>query len=252
MKNLGYYFLTDFKRFFMGGTWIAASIGIVCSMFFSLEGGQLIDGCALDAYVNAMTMNGEILIFVCCAFAFAGTIGEDLERKYIRYQVIRGNLKSYLFARSSMIFMSSVMVMMAGAFIFIILLRIKFPWESAEAGMRSILKEGNYEELLDGKHYLSYCMLYALHNGLIAGILSNFAALCSTFIVNKVLVLVSPMLLWMVSYAVPSFYGLNSLRAEQFMVFTQDWLNLLSAAAIAAGLSIVFTVGSYKRLQRRI
>ena len=60
-----------------------------------------------------------MVAYIFCAFPFATVFCEDLENKYIRYSIIRGNLKKYVFSQISIIYLTSIAVMVLGTAIFL-------------------------------------------------------------------------------------------------------------------------------------
>ena len=47
----------------------------------------------MDTYIYAVEMSGKMIAYAFCASAFAAVFCEDLENKYLRYSIGRGNLK---------------------------------------------------------------------------------------------------------------------------------------------------------------
>ena len=123
------------------------------------------------------------------------------EHKYIRYNVIRGSLKSYVLSKTTVIYISSLSIMILGSVLFLFLCRTYVPWTDWSIDSYGIELNGCYGSILEEGHVILYCTLYALNLGLIAGALSNMAALCSVFISNTVLVLVFPVLANIFVYA---------------------------------------------------
>ena len=62
--------------------------------------------------------------------AFAAVFCEDLENKYLRYSIGRGNLKKYVLSKVIVIYVSSIITMILGTLLFIMYLRLQLPWTS--------------------------------------------------------------------------------------------------------------------------
>ena len=86
-------------------------------LFFSLESvlfqKGLENGNVLSTYVYSTNMTGFLIAYSFCAFPFAGVYPEEQEHKYIRYNVIRGSLKSYVLSKTTVIYISSLSIMIS-------------------------------------------------------------------------------------------------------------------------------------------
>ena len=101
------YLRTDFRRLGKSYRWLAGIVGVVAILFFSLESvlfqKGLENGNVLSTYVYSTNMTGFLIAYSFCAFPFAGVYPEEQEHKYIRYNVIRGSLKSYVLSKTTVI-----------------------------------------------------------------------------------------------------------------------------------------------------
>lgn len=74
-----------------------AIAGVAVSFIFSLENYAFEKGMVnfnvMDTYIYAVEMSGKMIAYAFCASAFAAVFCEDLENKYLRYSIGRGNLK---------------------------------------------------------------------------------------------------------------------------------------------------------------
>lgn len=224
------------------------------SLLFSLEragwNGMLED--VLVAYDFSITMPGSLIAYTFCAFPFATVYTEDLEHRYIRYSMIRGNLKSYVLSKTVVIYLSSVLVMLAGTLLFLILCRTHLPWAVHEPESYNAVC---YKSLLESGQHLLYCVMTSLHLGVIAGALSSVAAMCSVFISNRAFVLAIPLVLFRILLSVRigphGFYNIYSLYAYN-KYFSQDWMNLLLVVAISMLPLLPSIFGSYQGLKRKL
>ena len=188
------YIVTDFQRVCKSITPIIAIVGVILSRLFALD-RMGIDENVLFLYRFSTDMSGFILCFVFCGFVYASSYADDLQNKYIRYCVIRGNLKNYVFSKTIMIYITSFIVMVAGTFIFSVICSTKVPWinEFTDIEYFTTVNYGNY--VVEGK-YSMYILLSSMHMGMVAGMLSNLAAVISIFIKNKVLAYSMPAILY--------------------------------------------------------
>ena len=77
-----------------------AIAGVAVSFIFSLENYAFEKGMVnfnvMDTYIYAVEMSGKMIAYAFCASAFAAVFCEDLENKYLRYSIGRGNLKKIM------------------------------------------------------------------------------------------------------------------------------------------------------------
>lgn len=252
MKFFMHYFKADIRRLCGNYAWYVGVIGVAFFLFFSLEGRGYVNENVLFTYLFATNMSGALITYVFCAFPYAFVFGQDMEHKYIRYQLIRGDLKSYVLSKSVVIYLSSVITMICGTLLFLLLCRTQLQWVSLETVAQDISKVGCYESVLKGGHYLIYCLLYALHMGILSGFLSLFAAFCSIYITNRVMVLVLPVLLFQVLTSI-NINGYNIFVFYAYVkVFANDWHNLLFIFGLSAVPSVALTMGIYQSLKKRL
>lgn len=250
------YFFTDIRRLLKSYRWLAGSIGVAMALFWSLE-DQLfqkgfINGNVLSTYVSSTLMTGSLIAYAFCAFPFAGIYPEDWEHKYIRYGVIRGNLKAYVAAKTIVIYISSLGVMLFGTLLFLSLCRTQIPWTDWNLDQYGIELSGCYGNILQQGYAILYCGLYSLNMGLVAGVLSNMAALCSVFISNTVLVYIFPVLAFRVLVSV-NINGYNIYSFYAYVkIFANDWTNLLFLSVISVMGAALSAVGCYFGLKRKL
>lgn len=131
-----------------------AIAGVAVSFIFSLENYAFEKGMVnfnvMDTYIYAVEMSGKMIAYAFCASAFAAVFCEDLENKYLRYSIGRGNLKKYVLSKVIVIYVSSIITMILGTLLFIMYLRLQLPWTS-DLATSSI--SGMYQQSgLDGRN----------------------------------------------------------------------------------------------------
>ena len=247
------YIVADLKRLLKGYEFYVSFLGVAAVLFFSLEDVGVSDAGVVFTYVFATDMTGMMLTYVFCAWPFATVFCEDLERKYIRYAVGRGNLKSYVISKIAVIYSSSVVSMIIGTVFFICICRTKVPWVDWKTMDFPVLLAGSYGNLLSEGHYFSYCILFALQLGFFAGTLSVSAAFLSTYISNKVTVLVFPVLIYQI-LAECSRIGIHYsfyFRAYN-KILISNWQNIIGVFLLSIIPVVFLTFGTYKKLQTRL
>lgn len=252
MKNFKGYFLTDIRRLGRGYTWCIGVIGVALFLFFSLETKGFVNENVVSTYFVSTIMSGSMIIYVFCAFPYATVFSEELEHKYGRYSIIRGNLKSYVLSKSAVIYLSSIAVMLGGTLLFLLLCRTQIPWMEWAADDYGMELAGCYGSVLKAGNPLGYCMLYALHMGFLAGFLSMFSAFCSIHVNNKVLVLVMPVLMFRIlvtvyidGYNIYAFYA-------YVKFFANDLYNFLFIFLASAVPSFLLMIGIYVSMKKKL
>lgn len=188
------YFRTDFRRIRKSWRFYGAVAGIVLVFFYSLEKRGLRNS-VLESYIASVNGSGIHIAAVFCAGAFATSLCEDFEHRYVYYEVIRGDSKKYLFSRVLAIYLSAVLVMLAGTMIFCCISSLFVPWARVSDSVYNLALNGSYRGCILSGHYLTYCLLFSLQLGMYMGILAVAASFLSLFTTNMGLILSFPILL---------------------------------------------------------
>ena len=179
MKKYKNFFVPGFCRIFKSYEIYLSVIGVAIALVFSIEQINLINGNVLDTYITSTELSGIMVAYIFCAFPFATVFCEDLENKYIRYSIIRGNLKKYVFSQISIIYVTSIAVMVLGTAIFLMGCRTTGPWTNESTGTLNMLLHGNYGSLLKTEHYFMYTVLiFRAYNKPLEGDLQSFLLVC--------------------------------------------------------------------------
>lgn len=247
------YFKTDIRRLLKGYELYLAVIGVTAALFFSLEDSGIINNSVMFTYLLSCICSGSLISYIFCAFPYAYALGEDMENKYVRYQLIRGNLKKYVVSKISVIYLSSIVTMVAGSALFLVLVRTQVPWLDMWADDGEFFKGGQYSFLITNKHYFGYCLFNAFHMGLLAGTLSVLAAFVSLFVSNKVMVLAVPLL----SYQILTVcLGRSKINLHSFEIYNKKFNNDIGYFLFVVMLSLVpvilLAAGSYKKIKKRL
>lgn len=254
---LNVHFLSsDLKRLFKGYALYVSIIGVAVSLFFSLERIGLVNDDVLSTYNFATNMSGMMIAYVFCAFPYATSLCEDMEYHYIRYGIARGSLKKYVLSKISVIYVTSILVMVLGSILFLLLCRTQGPWVNSDSdSFKDAMMGGLFGGLIKTGHYALYCVCSALRLGLLAGVFSALAAFLSLFITNKVMVLVLPVLVYQVllenTSENPGIFSISTFRGP-YTPFEQDWQSLLFIFSLSLGLAALLGVGIYKKLKTRL
>lgn len=250
-----HYLRADLLRLLKGYPFYIAILGVALSFLFSLEDRALQEGMVrgnvLDTYMMAVDGSGVMIAYAFCAFAYGRVFCEDLEKHYARYSIQRGSRLSYVLSKTFLIYVSSMVVMVLGGLLFVGLLRSILPW-LVEDGFGGY-EEGMYGFLVAGGHYVSYIFLWLLQKGVLAGVLSLIASLVSTFISNKMLVLITPILIDMVLLQSQgrSWLGIAIINPTLWR-FSSDLGYFLGISAAGLAFFALLSWGIYRRLKNRL
>ena len=251
-----HYFRSDLGRLIKNYPIYLAVLGVAATLWFSLENNAfqegLVNGNVLDTYILSTNMSGVMIAYSFCAFSYAAVFCEDLENKYARYSIIRGNTWRYAVSKSAVIYGASVITMFLGTLLFVACIRLRLPWISENADM-GVLQAGMYSIFLAGEHYWIYVFLYALQLGMLAGVLSLAAAFLSMFVSNKMMILITPILIYQVllEYRGSSWFGVMLVRPflNQFSTDIQYFLTVFGSSLV---FSALFTWGICIKIKIRL
>lgn len=252
-KKATHYFKTDLERLLKRYGFYISVLGVAMALFFALEDYGVINNSVMDTYISGTEMSGMMLVYIFCAFPYAPVIVEDIENKYVRCQLIRGDLRRYVASKIFVIYASSIVVMVAGTCVFLALLRTQIAWEDPFASDLGVLMAGSYADLLLEKRYFLYCFFYSLQLGLLAGTLSVFAAFVSLYISNKVTVLAIPMLAYQILLNASGTATINifSFRAYN-KIFSNNFCHFSAVVCLSLLPVFLCTAGIYKKLKDRL
>ena len=254
--NSVHYLKTDIRRLIKNYPIYLAIVGVAVSIWFSLENyafeDGLINGNALDTYSMAVNMSGIMIAYAFCAFSYATVFCEDLENNYARYSINRGNIWKYVISKTIVVYGASVITMVLGSLLFVAAIRIIVPWTS-DFGHQDIYFTGMYGSLIVEEHYWAYIFLCALQMGMLAGVLSLAASFLSLFVSNKMLILITPVLIQQIllEYRGQSWFSVMLIHPK-LNRFSTDIQYFLTVVGCSFCFSVLFTWGIYKKIKRRL
>lgn len=246
------YLITDIRRLIKNRRFYVSVLGAAAALFFSLERKGLRNS-VLESYIASVTGSGVHITGVFCAYAFATVYCEDFESYYVRYEIIRGNIKKYILSKTVMIYLSAVVVMFMGTLIFCSICSVFLPWAKESDSVYKMTASGNYGQFVLAGRYLTYCLLFSLQLGMFMGILAVAASYLSLFTSNIALVLSFPVLLDQFLLEIPSNNILNFLEFWPVPKgSSEDWQALLYSLFLSIISVILLTLGIYKRVKKML
>lgn len=255
--STGKYFRMELKRCLQSPDIYAGIAGAVAMWLYSTQGLTL--GSVLNCFMITAQSAGTILVFMLCVLGHGISFCEDLENKYYYYQAIRGSLKRYIIEKSIVIYISSVLVYSVSLVIFVLMIRIKYPWYLlGDAAYADMVRHSIFGSLLGRGYPLLYYFLIGLRTGLLAGVLVLLAVYLSTFLNSRIFMATVPALTWqlfrqILSVYVPAHKCLDLLYVYGFYsrVFKSDVLSTLWTIAISCLFSILLVTGIYIRMKKK-
>ena len=192
-----HYLKMDFYRFFFSAQMILAVLG-VCAVHILIP-QQFIEPrvSVLRSFNVAWSSNAMVLAYIFTTFAYGQSFCEDMEQGYYKYGVIRGKQARYAMSKCIVIIFSAIFTMAAGRFLFVVGMRLFYPWEAPfDLGEVELLMEvGCFSGLLKEGHYLIYVLIHGIWQGIWAAVLALFSAFISFYTANRLLVLAFPVML---------------------------------------------------------
>ena len=254
--NSAHYLKTDIRRLIKNHSIYLAIVGVAVSIWFSLEdyafNERMVNGNVLDTYSMASNMSGIMIVYAFCAFSYATVFCEDLEHKYARYSINRGNTLKYVVSKAVIVYGSSVITMVLGSLLFVAAIRLKLPWTSGAADQSTYLA-GMYSSLIAGEHYWAYVFLCTLQMGMLAGVLSLAASFLSMFVSNKMLILITPILIQqlLLEYRGNGWFNVLLIypSSNQFSTDIQYFLTVFGSSLV---FSVLFTWGICIKIKIRL
>ena len=154
-------------------------------------------------------------------------------------------------SKAVVVYGSSVISMVLGSLLFVASIRLKIPWTSE--GLQDIFMEGMYGSLIAGEHYWSYVFLCALQMGMLAGTLSLAASFLSMFVSNKMLILITPILIQQIllEYRGKGWFSVM-LIYPTLNRFSTDIQYFLTVFGCSLCFSALLTWGIYKKIKSRL
>lgn len=157
-----------------------------------------------DMYIDVMYVFGQmmssmtsILVFFFTAIPCAAIFEEDMENKFYRPYIFRGNRKSYVWAKLTAIFITPIIIFAAGELLFTVIISGWLPWCGDIAGSNLTFGEDRITQYLLGeKKYFIFIICYCVQEGILLGLLNLAAAYLSLYERNRLLIWISPALLF--------------------------------------------------------
>ena len=241
MKKICRYLEADFRRSICSARFVLSVILTIGVLLLATREGIALDTDVL--YVFSIVMYGmpAMVILVCGAIAFADSLCEDMEQKYMLLQISRGDLETYVTARILSIFFATIASTALGIFLFAGILHIHLPWADT-AGLQydHMIHAGGLRLFLTHELYPAYYFCYGLQYGVLVGIMALWAACLSIYVPNRMLVLSAPMIIYyFADYALAECSARMLSLGVIFSPSNNLFLHDLLSVALVIGIAVV-------------
>lgn len=253
------YIKIDLRRALLNIHFLVAILGVIGIMVISSIESRQWHLSVLNTFYLVTYSMPFLLTFIFSTMTYSDAFSEDIQCKYIYAQLIRGDLRKYMLAKVISIFISGLLTMTLGMFLYAILLRGYMPWLNLEEStFESLMESGGLREVLQQHSFLLYYFLFSLQYGIVAGVLSVFSAYMSLYYANKLFILTIPIVVWyFIDYTLGYFGGPYLLLPNKIFnasnnIWGNDILAFLYAVLLGIVLVIFLAIGIHKRLNRII
>ena len=250
------------KRIMMSRAFLCSCVGLAClyllSVYQEIKGldGNIVS--ILYLYEIASHANFWVLYLLFAAIPGGSLFCIDWEQRYIRSLILRSSKRIYGAASSIACFISSLLTVLLGEWIFVLILRVRFPF--ILAGDVSTLGMGDtvYRSLLTENQVLIYFMVRILIKAFCAAFFSVFAIWLSTKITNIFVTLTSPIILYYlvenlgVLLQLPSWLQIATIAKGHFMVGDSLQWTLLYPIILFSILGLVITMSYISNVKGRV
>ncbi len=253
------YIAIDMKRAFCSWKIIVSILGVCLVMGIASLETRIWQLSVLNSYYYVIYSMPFLLTLIFTTFAFGHCFCEDIEHAYIRFQVIRGSLRAYVISKVIVIALSAVFTMMMGMLLFVLVLRMNFPWIDLTEGTFETLSEyGAFRLFLKNGNYIVYYLFCGIQYGLLAAVLAVAAALFSLLYHDVLFVLSVPLIVWyLIQYysdLLPQYEQLNPNAVYDIScnVWDHDWLSFAYAWGVSVLAIVLLGAAIYQMIKRQV
>ena len=173
--------------------------------------------------------------------------------------MIRGNLRLYVISKVIVISLSAVFTMMMGMLLFVLVLRMNFPWiDLAEGTFETLAEYGSFRLFLENGNYIVYFIFCGIQYGLLAAVLAVAAALFSLLYHDALFVLSVPLIVrYLIQYysdLLPEYDQLNpnAIYDISYNVWDHDWLSFAYAGGVSVLAIVLLGMAIYQMIKRQV
>ena len=215
---------------------ILAMIG--CSYFHTHTGFTMFT--ASDYYIFMIESYGQMTFTICCIILTALSVCDDLENKYLRYQIIREGRNVYVLSKMIVGFCVNYLAIVLSSVIYIGFVMLRYPW-SEDPVQNAVIP------MLGESAWILRILVSSVLLNLSVSIYCEIAMLLAAFVTNRMFCMVVPACIKLILtgisfvptyYFDPSLYSMNGLAD----VLPVDIIIFLLFSCIIFG-GLVFRLG---------
>lgn len=244
MINSTKYIKTDFYRLFTNYKWW---LGLIAMIAICLYGMANPDFGILEAYSAIMGGKQSSLVQLVAVIAIGGIYVDDMEMKYHRYEVIRGNIVKYVFSKNCMIFFSVLITIVAGALISALILQGTIPFENESYG-----EYGVYQYLYMSGNYFGLLFIKAFRFAFYVGILVVAGTCFTTVLQNRMISFIAPIFLSDILYDIGNTFNVDFVTIFFMECNNKNPYAIASTYLLAISVWIFCSVLTIKRLKEKM
>lgn len=236
MRKFFFLFISTLKRVFLSKSFWGACAGLAIMSLISIyEESVTLDGMetsVLYLYEIGTYANFWILYLLFAAIPGSALFCSDWENRFFRSSIVRCTKRIYGAATACACFISALVTVMVGEWLFIGVLWLRYPLIIEESVLAMGLDHTVYAALMNSTSVLLYFMIRICIKAFCAAFCSVFALWLSTWITNIFVALTSPIIL---------FYFLENVGAI-FQLPGQLQITTLAKGHLMAGESLSCTL----------
>lgn len=187
---------TDLIRLFTTKRIFVAIIGIVFCFYFSVFKLIGVNISVIYVFTQSTLYIPFVLTYSLCSFVYAGVFCEDLENDFIKLCLLRENFNNYILSKTIIVYLSSILIMNLGSFLFVLSLRFQLPWIANQDPVFELIQQSGLRTILQSNDYLIYIVIFSSKLGLLGGNLSLISSYVSLDWNNKLFTYSIPFMIY--------------------------------------------------------
>ncbi|MBO5303506.1 MAG: hypothetical protein J6A92_05595 [Lachnospiraceae bacterium] len=252
------YLKMDINRAVCAKDFYIGILCVICACWFCTYQMKEYDVYTMFTYIS--WQGTYTLVYAAAVISYAAVFLEDAEYQFWNLSVLRGDFKSYVWAKVLACFFVSTLTMTLGMTIFCFLWHLKNPWSHfAASDMEVIQNMDCFRNLMKPETITLYFICGALLRSLLAGILSLIAAYVSLYIKNRLFVLTVPVVAYffLVNYLMsglklPEICNICYIFEPQGAIFSDSVWQIPYAIGVSAGIIFLLKIVIERKLYREI
>ncbi len=262
MRKFLRFFGGTMKRIFLSKGFWGACIGIAAMNLLAVyqEITAIGDGQTSVLYLYEISnyVNFWVLYLLFAAIPGATLFCADWENRFFRLSIVRCSKRVYGVVSACACFVSALLAVILGEWLFVLSLRVKYPFFLEENTMSFGFDNAAFAGFIGETNVLGYFMFGILIKAFCAAFSSVFALWLSTKITNIFVALTSPVILYFllenlgVILKLPSCLQISTVARGHLLIADSFWQTLLYPIFLFTALGLVFGILFTRSARRRV